>query len=262
MKFQVLSDLHVNFAGQKPVTIVDGVDAVVIAGDVDEGALNSFEWIRKLVPRDIRVVMVMGNHEYYRKVLPLELALARKAAPDFGIDLLENSTAVIKGVKDSKGVRFVGATLWTNYRLHGDHNAAHAMRSAAHGMNDHRRITWSKSPWRRFRPQEALMMHATSVNYITRELKTEFPGPSVLVTHHAMHVRSIPVGGEGLLAAAYVSDLETLLLECKPDIAVHGHVHASFDYRVGQMTRVLCNARGYPGENDRFDPALVVEIPS
>jgi predicted phosphodiesterase len=260
VKFQVLSDLHVNFAGQKPVKIVDGVDAVVIAGDVVEGAMKSLEWVRNLVPREVRVVMVMGNHEYYRKVLPLELALARQAAADFAIDLLENSTAVIKGVKDSKAVRFVGATLWTNYRLHGDHNAAHAMRAAAHGMNDHRRITWSKSPWRRFRPQEALMMHATSVNFITRELKTEFPGPSVLVTHHAIHACSIPAG-ESLLAAAYVSDLEKLLLECKPDVAIHGHVHASFDYRVGR-TRVLCNGRGYPGENDRFDPALVVEVPS
>jgi predicted phosphodiesterase len=261
VKLQVFSDLHVNFAGQKPITIVEGVDGVVIAGDVDEGALNSFEWIRKLVPREVRVVAVMGNHEYYRKVLPLELELARKAAPDFGIDLLENSTAVIQAAKDTKAVRFVVATLWSNYRLFGDHNAAHAMRAAAHDMNDHRRITWSKSPWRRFRPQEALMMHAASVAYITREFKSDFPGPSVLVTHHAMHKRSIPQGGESLSAAAYVSDLEKLLLECKPDMAVHGHVHANFDYYVGG-TRVVCNARGYPGENDRFDPTLVVEIPS
>jgi Icc-related predicted phosphoesterase len=261
MKFQLLSDVHANFLGQKPITIVDGVDAVVIAGDVDEGALNSFDWIRKLVPREVRVVMVMGNHEYYRKVLPLELELARKAAPDFGIDLLENSVAVIKGIKDTEAVRFVGATLWTNYRLFGDHNAALAMRAAADGMSDHRLIRWSKSPWRRFRPQEALMMHTGSVAYIMRELKTDFPGPSVLVTHHPMHVRSLTNVSESLLAAAYCSDLETLLLECQPSIAVHGHVHTNSDYYVGG-TRIICNPRGHPGENEKFDPALVVEVTS
>jgi hypothetical protein len=67
--------------------------------------------------------MVMGNHESYRRCLPDELALAREQALTFGINLLENDAVVIGGV------RFVGATLWTDYRIFGAGSQAHAMPS-------------------------------------------------------------------------------------------------------------------------------------
>jgi len=45
---------------------------------------------------------------------------------------------------------------------------------------------------------------------------------------------------------------------------VHGHIHESFDYQVGNC-RVVCNPRGYLQhgrglENKRFNPALVVDL--
>ena len=41
---------------------------------------------------------------------------------------------------------------------------------------------------------------------------------------------------------------------------IHGHTHISFDYQVGD-TRVVCNARGYPGEQGTsMNPALVIEV--
>jgi hypothetical protein len=44
---------------------------------------------------------------------------------------------------------------------------------------------------------------------------------------------------------------------------VHGHMHDSFDYVLGE-TRVVSNPRGYArngvNENARFDPNMVVEI--
>jgi len=48
------------------------------------------------------------------------------------------------------------------------------------------------------------------------------------------------------------------------DLWIHGHVHSSADYVV-EGTRVVCNARGYPGylggvENAFFSPGLIVEI--
>jgi len=61
------------------------------------------------------------------------------------------------------------------------------------------------------------------------------------------------------ITGAFVSDLEDLLLTTSPALAVHGHVHNSCDYRVGQ-TRVLCNPHGYGTENPNFDGALVVEV--
>ncbi|MCJ2054098.1 hypothetical protein [Methylobacterium sp. J-070] len=60
---------------------------------------------------------------------------------------------------------------------------------------------------------------------------------------------------------AFASDLAGLIDAGRPDLWIHGHVHACTDHRVG-ATRILCNPRGYDRENGRFDPALVVEVPS
>jgi hypothetical protein len=44
---------------------------------------------------DIPIVMVMGNHEYYRRFVPDELALARSQAPNFNIRLIENDSVTL-----------------------------------------------------------------------------------------------------------------------------------------------------------------------
>jgi Icc-related predicted phosphoesterase len=61
------------------------------------------------------------------------------------------------------------------------------------------------------------------------------------------------------MSAAYVSDLSAVIKKGKPTAWIHGHVHESFDYRVG-ATRVLCNPHGYASENPSFNPSLVVEV--
>jgi len=253
MRIQVFSDLHVDVAAVKPISIGSGVDAVIVAGDTRQGAQEAFGQLRRIVPMNVPVVMTMGNHEYYGHCMPDELAIARAAAPTFGIHLLENDIAVIDGV------RFVGCTLWTDYRLFGSANVPVAMRTAAQGLNDHRRIAWSKRPWARFRPAEALLLHSRSRLFLQNALQAH-QGPTVVVTHHAPHPRSMhPRFEKDLLSAAYVSDLEDLIVAAAPDFWVHGHVHTSFDYVVG-TTRVLCNPHGYGGENPTFDPGLVVEV--
>jgi hypothetical protein len=73
-----------------------------------------------------------------------------------------------------------------------------------------------------------------------------------------------------LLNAAFVSDLTPLVEQA--DRWIHGHIHDSFDYRVGKC-RVVANPRGYAlnrlsaespeqieWENPAFDPWLVVEV--
>lgn len=254
MKIQVFSDLHIDVATVKPIAFGADVDAVIVAGDTCQGAQEAFAHIRRIVPMTIPVIMTMGNHEYYGRCLPEELAIARATAPAFGIHLLDNDTVVIDRV------RFVGCTLWTDYRLFGSANVPFAVRAAAQGLNDHRRISWSKQPWARFRPAEALLLHSRSRMFLQAALQAEHAGPTVVITHHAPHPRSLhPKYRKDLLSAAYVSDLEDLILAAAPTLWVHGHVHTSFDYTVGN-TRVLCNPHGYGNENPDFDPALVVEI--
>jgi len=257
LKIQILSDLHVDVYPIKPITIASDVDAVVVAGDTCEGVLKAFEQLRRFVPISIPIVMVLGNHEYYRRFVPNELAAALEQAPAFNSYILENNTVTLG---TGAGVRFVGATLWTDYRVLGEHRQAAAMNTCAKGMNDHRLIGWQKNPWRRFRPQEAARLHEQSKAFIAETLAISFRGPTVVVSHHAIHWNSIhPQFRSDLLTSAFLSDQSELIEACQPTMWIHGHVHNSSDYYVGQ-TRIVCNPHGYGTENPEFNGALVVEI--
>lgn len=253
MKLQIFSDLHLDVAPFKPITIAESVDVVVVAGDTCEGAVRAFEHLRRIVPLAIPIVMVMGNHEYYRRFVPDELALARQQAGSFNINLLENKSVTIGGV------RFVGATLWTDYAAFGAANVAGVMEACARAMNDHRLIGWRKEPWLRFRPQEAGLLHHRSKTFLTETLGAPFEGPTVVVTHHAPHWNSVlPRYQNDPVTGAFVSDLSTLIETHHPSLWIHGHVHNSSDYRVVK-TRVVANPHGYGSENVGFNGQLIIE---
>ena len=255
MRLQIFSDLHADVRPTKAIEVRPDVDAVVVAGDVCEGAERAFAYLRRIVPMQIPIVMTLGNHEFYGHVWQDELARARAAAPLYGIHLLEDDEVII-----GDSVRLIGATLWTDYALFSVPTRPLAMRVAATGLTDHRRITASKKPWRRFRPQEALLLHRRSRSFIETALAKPFAGPTVVLTHHGPHPRSVhPRFDNDLLSAAFVSDLIAVIEAGQPELWIHGHVHDSFDYRIGN-TRVLCNPHGYGNENPAFDPALILEV--
>ena len=54
------------------------------------------------------------------------------------------------------------------------------------------------------------------------------------------------------LNGAYCSDLDQMILDLKPDVWVHGHVHTSHDYQI-DGTRVLCNPQGYELKTGDFE---------
>jgi predicted phosphodiesterase len=283
MKIQIFSDLHADVNKTKPIEIGADVDVVAVAGDIMEGAENSFVTLRTIVPEAIPIAMAMGNHEYYHRFFGEELEFAKTIAPNFNIRLLENSSTTVTSTSGVDKIRFYGASLWTDYRLFGDHNVGAAMHAARYGMNDHRLIGWRREPWMRFRPQEAAMLHARSRAFFAEALATMPPddaSPVVFLNHHAPDFRSVaPRYASDILSAGFASNMLTELLgetaAQKPseaasdvdatgarpriDLVIHGHVHNSADYRVG-CTRVICNPHGYGAENPGFNPCLVVEV--
>jgi hypothetical protein len=197
------------------------------------------------------VLYVLGNHEYYGSTWPGMLDELRTSAEGTNVTVLEDSAVEVGEV------RFFGCTLWTDFALLGDRDLAMAI--AGHGLNDYRQIRVSPEG-RRLRPADTLAIHEASVRWLREELG-RWEGPEVVVTHAPPSPRSL-VGRETVtpLAAAFLSDLEGLILEAPPDLWIHGHLHDPVDYTVGQ-TRILANPRGYAfEENPGFDPRLVVEI--
>lgn len=248
MRIRILSDLHIEF---EPLRIepVDA-DVVVVAGDVHPGQ-KSVDWIRQAFP-EMPVVFVLGNHEYYRFATPKLLTELRAACNGTGIRLLENERV------DIGGVRFLGATLWTDFALFGDSQAAG--RHAASALNDYKLIRVDPD-YRRLRGLDTARMHATSRRWIIQQLSEPFPGPTVVVTHHAPSSKSLPDSRQReLLSAAYASNMDELVDGGGASLWVHGHIHHPVDYKIGR-TRIVSNPRGYPDERPcGFDPGKVVDL--
>ena len=260
----LLSDLHVEFEpGEMRLMPRTDADVVVLAGDIHNGA-KAIPWARRQYP-DQEIVYVAGNHEYYGQVVPLARSRLRRTAANFDVRFLDQDAVAIKGV------RFLGCPLWTDFDLFGEQRRESVMRLSQAFLNDFRQI-WpgrarDPSPLNgdepTLTPEEARRWHLKSRSWLERELAVPFGGPTVVVTHHAPHPRSLPqYWANDPASAAYASNLQDLF--GRMSLWVHGHVHHSCDYAL-DGTRVVCNPRGYPihtgaDENPMFDPTLTVTV--
>jgi hypothetical protein len=166
------------------------------------------------------------------------------------------------------GVRFLGTTLWTDYRLEPNLTQGQAMRMAERAINDHRLIRCDGGF---FTAQRALSEHERSRAWLAEELGRPYDGRTVVVTHHGPHANSVHPRFKGSpVNPAFNSDLSELLP--KAHVWLHGHVHDSFDYCV-EGCRVVANPLGYPTnagsarnpqdlvfENKAFQWACVLDI--
>src|SRR5690606_17707850 len=145
------------------------------------------------------------------------------------------------------GVRFLGATMWTDFELYGD--MREAMEIAHWSMNDYRQI-WDVDAANRLEawtPERTRFLHQGSRRWLRTALSTRHEGPTVVVTHHCPHHLSVAEEYRGdALTPAFTSDFDAEIRQFQPELWVHGHTHNSFDYVVPDTrTRVVCNPRGY-----------------
>lgn len=253
MRLNILSDLHLGFASMEPPR--NDADVVILAGDIGRPD-TAIAWAAGL---DKPVLYVPGNHEFYGDSIDGTLARLRRLCAGTCVDLLDAAEVFLGGV------RFLGTTLWTDFRLF-DAPAldAAARAEAVRCMRDFTRIRAGAASDASFQPADAARAFALQSRWLTRALARPFDGPTVVVTHHAPSRRSIHPRYDGaLLNACFVSDAEHLLDAGPVALWVHGHTHDSFDYTLGR-TRVVCNPRGYVRagvrENARFDADFIVEI--
>ena len=247
--------MHLEFGQPFATEPPAGIDVVISAGDIlPKGIVPSIRWLADKIGPDIHVIFVEGNHEVYGSFLRESLAEATAFAdglPNF--HFLENSSVTIDDVS------FIGSSLWTDFRLFG-RNPEVAMWAAETGMNDYRRIKFSKRPYQKFKPIHAFRMHNEAMSFIGKELAKAGTKRTVVITHHAPSAKSIPAEFEAdTLSACYASAHDDFIASAKPDFWVHGHVHRHVDYTIGH-TRIVGNARGYPGKGAAFDPAFGLDI--
>ena len=265
MRIQLASDLHLewlarNVPSERLIERIADVDVLVLAGDIAKGT-QALELFADWPVQDI--IYVAGNHEFYGREWEATRAEIKSAARGTRFHFLDNESGVVNGV------RFLGATLWTDFKLPGlGIDQASAMAAVQDALLDYKHINTAAGP---FHAEDTLRDHLVARAWLERELQVRHHGPTVVVTHHAPHPLSVhPRYSGDPVNAGFVSDLSPLLDHA--DLWLHGHVHDSFDYRVGRA-RVVSNPAGYIRnvgqvrngaaiqlENLAFDPRLVIEL--
>ena len=256
MKAWIFSDLHLEIDPHFAFMEIPDADVCICAGDIlDGGVIASLLWLGEFISPHMPVIFVPGNHEYYRSSIKEGLAAGYQLAKSHDNLFLLDGDALVVG-----GYRFIGATMWTNFNLHDD--ARLAMAIARDELNDYHRIKLSKTPFKRFTPQESMYLHHLAAVNIDNAYRSQPDFPTVIISHHAPSLMSVPRHflKDGL-TPSFASRFEYRILEYGPILWVHGHIHSPSDYLLGK-TRVLCNPLGYPGETSRqsFNPNLVVDL--
>lgn len=258
MKIRYLSDLHTEFLLYPNDFFLPVADAdiIVLAGDIGHSCQQTLDWLLAKTEGKT-TIFCPGNHEAYG-ITPEEMIhFWQKGLTGTHIHLLANTAVTVEGV------RFVGGTLWSDFRVYGEENREMAIAEAASQLSDYREICWkAQGQERGFTPEDAVALNNETSAFLQKTLAIPFSGKTVVVTHHAPLKDSIPESDrQWLYSAAFASDCKAIMLKYQPDIWIHGHLHCSLDYRLGH-TRVLCNARGYEaGDFNRyFNPTASVKL--
>ena len=276
MKIQIVSDIHLehhSFAQtSSPIRgdsseyqlAVTDADVVVLAGDIGVGDKGIMWAGRQAEALGKEVIYISGNHEFYGHEYISALITMRMMAQAHGVHFLENNEVVIKGV------RFLGCTLWTNYRAFGDErrSAYELYRGLAdfteirvypEGIFSGHRDEEIGSDYRGMRPEDQIKLFERSQSWLKRKLSEPFSGKTVVVTHHGPSpVCQHPRFPLSPISAAFWSDIQDIVGQA--DLWIYGHTHACLD-TVVNGTRIVANQLGYPRERvDGFKPDKVVEI--
>jgi predicted phosphodiesterase len=259
MRLLILSDLHVEHA---PFARPDAqFDVVVLAGDIHNGS-QAIQWARETFPH-WPIVQVAGNHEFFGTQRDQCLDQMREAARLLDVNFLENDAVAIDGVQ------FLGATLWTDYRVFERPGrpflipAQQAMQANLNMIADYWKI--EESAGQRFMPADSARLHRISRDWLQEQLDAQRTGLRVVVSHHLPSWLSVaPAFESSVTNAGFVSDLDDLVAQS--DLWIHGHTHTSHHYQIGHA-EVVSNPRGYPWrggpsdfENPQFNPCRVVQV--
>ncbi len=242
MKFQLVSDLHLDLwldANDHFIhdLMPEGPETLIIAGDLCESAhlrYHSQEIFEVLCGKYQNVIYVAGNHEYYGTDYQSFQEQFKRLDERFdNLFCLENQILVVDGVA------VAGTTLWfRNTPM----NLLYEGRMRDFGAIERHRY------WVYAQNEEAI------------EFLKGMDDIDLVVTHHLPSYKSVDARYTAEPTNLYfLCDVSDIMLDMGPKVWMHGHTHIGCDYMLGE-TRVICNPRGYPGENPGEYRPVIIEI--
>lgn len=253
MKLWIWSDIHLELQNVAFPERAPAADAIVCAGDLCLANALS-DHAQGLIERyGLPMIFVPGNHEFYSpgkspRTKPSDHLLMKQAA-EASSSWRRPLHVLDDGVVEIAGVRFVGGTLWTDFRmdLADEADLPRRMLSAPSQLADFSLIRLGDGEL--LTPQVMLGFHHLTRGFIERQLVVPFDGKTVVVTHHLPHPDCTPAVYRGwdtnhLFACGREAFEDILNSEAAPALWVCGHTHHASDLHVGR-TRIVCNPHGY-----------------
>lgn len=251
MKIRLLSDLHTEFRlpyKKHKMSEYRGEDVLVLAGDIASGSSNTMDVIKHFLDCGFpKVIYVPGNHEYYGTGFDeFNAKMENKCYMTRGAYYLNPDAVVIDGVK------FIGATLWTNFA-----DNPFSQSAAKRGINDFRMI-------RDFDVNRCAKTYYQHLDFIKQAYEERGPNKVVVITHFlpARECIAPRFRGPDLINDYFANNLGEYIATMSDTTWLFGHTHDATDIMLGD-TRVVANPHGYyTALNDGigFEPHKVIEV--
>ncbi len=237
MKFSLMSDMHVDFPQIKtPYDLLE--ENVIVAGDTSNG-LEGLKFLQKLRNKGFDVFAVDGNHEHYSN-------LRQGRSHQETLDRFRQDNPP---VYEMEGIPIFGTNGW--YPVSAYNTWYMSMNDCRNGFSDD--------------PEHGAEMvrqlqHTAYLDLRDNLLTTK--DKCIIVTHTAPCEETLNPEFYGSYTNEWYWNpkMMNLLEEFSDKILVwcHGHSHASNEAIIHGV-RVVCNPRGYPGENPGWKP-LTIEV--
>ncbi len=235
------SDIHMEHGtSESDLMQPINADILILAGDID----SSPEYLGRdisIIRRNtnIPIIIVLGNHEFYRHSFPSTILKYKQALFEFdNVHLLERESVTIDGVN------FHGATLWTNF-CNGTKK-----KECQRAVSD---FTWIQqdNTNQPITPDFVLQYFSDTLMWLHEALTNVVGEKNIVITHMAPSFKSQhPKFAGSNIAGFFCSNLEDLIELWEPQIWIHGHLHDQVNYIVGH-TKILANPWGYPREKNQ-----------
>lgn len=235
--YSLMSDMHINHPQpQTPYALLE--HNVIVAGDTDNG-LGGLKYLHKLQNKGHRVFATLGNHEHYSNVSKgRDLGATRlRFEDDFHPYIEIDETLAV--VLVTGWYQITAPVAWYRY------------------MNDGR---FTADP---ADPVMAAFLVTEAAKGDCEDLRKHLSNPDrkyIVVTHMAPCEESLDPEYSGDFTNEWYwnPELGDILREFSDRILIwnHGHSHAPMDI-IKDGIRVVCNPRGYPGENPNWVPKTI-----
>lgn len=243
MKFQYISDLHLEFLDNNIINIQPISDYLLLAGDIGYPTHSNYVYFLDDVSKKFKKVFIItGNHEYYNPNMSMEQTektIRELCLKYHNIYFLQNEFYDFP----DNNISIFGSTLWTYINPIESYEISST-------LGDYKYIP-------EFTTRKCIELHCKAIKTFNILIADRKDREIIILVHHIPHTDLIdPKFSDSHTNSAYATDVECFTSIYKNIKAVvYGHTH--FKKITGKY---YCNPVGYKGENKPINLEASFEI--